>query len=360
MILMLHLAKNFMSSIAAPTTQTLPKKTTDTGSRIALIFTGGTIAVTTDKNAGPVPNLKGSQILERIPEVGRYLPNVETIVYDFSVLPGPQMSPSMMISLAEFVSAVLEDVDGAVITHGTDTLEESAFLLDLCIDTQKPIVFTGAMHHSLDAGWDGGRNLIDSLGVASSNAFQNEGVLTVLGGSINSAQEVTKSSTTRSDTFRSLDFGPLGMVDVLASTPPIKLRSSRQRFHIALNEEADLPRVELFKTYVGMDDHLFAFAIKEGVSGIIVEAMGQGNVPPGALNGIARAREMHIPVVICSRCPSGAVRPYYAYEGAGRDLEKLGCLFAPYLNGQKARLKLMLALAARYDEAKLATIFSLE
>src|SRR5690242_18197248 len=92
-------------------------------SRIALIFTGGTIAVTTDKNAGPVPNLKGKQILERIPEVEKYLPQVETTVYDFSVLPGPQMSPSMMISLAEFVSAVLEECDGVVITHGTDSLE---------------------------------------------------------------------------------------------------------------------------------------------------------------------------------------------------------------------------------------------
>ncbi|HET9136216.1 MAG TPA: asparaginase [Candidatus Kapabacteria bacterium] len=346
-----------LEPIADANTSAEQQPASEFSSRIALIFTGGTIAVTTDKNAGPIPNLKGKQILERIPEVEKYLPQVETTVYDFSVLPGPQMSPSMMITLAEFVSAVLEECDGVVITHGTDSLEECAYLLDLVIDTPKPIVFTGAMHHSLDAGWDGGSNLIDAIGVAASAVFRNEGVLTVLNGAINSAAEVTKSHTSSSDTFRSMDFGPLGSVEILACIPPVKLRPASKRVHLALSEDSELPRVELFKTYTGMDDHLFAFAIKEGVQGIVVEAMGQGNVPPGALNGIARAREMHIPVVITSRCPSGAVRPYYAYEGAGRDLEKLGCLFAPYLNGQKARIKLMMALACGAGEELLKEIF---
>jgi L-asparaginase len=337
--------------------QTLTAETANGEKRIALIFTGGTISVTTDSKAGPVPNLKGKDILERIPEIGKYLPAVETAVYDFAMLPGPHMSPAMMMTLADVAGAVLEDADGIVITHGTDSLEETAYFLDLTIDTSKPIVFTGAMHHSMDAGWDGSRNLIDAIGVASSEAFKNEGVLVVMNGSVDSAQEVTKFHTIRTDTFHSPDFGPLGNVNILASEPATKLRSARKHDHIALNDESELPRVELFKTYTGMDDMLFAFALSEGAAGIVVEAMGQGNVPPGALNGIARACEKKIPVVICSRCPSGAVRPYYAYEGAGKELEKLGCLFAPYLNGQKARLKLMLALAAGYDSEQLATLF---
>ena len=329
-------------------------------SRIALIFTGGTISVTTDKNAGPVPNLKGSEIIARIPEIAAYLPNIETVVFDFAMLPGPHMSPAMMLTLADFTSAVLEQCDGAVITHGTDSLEESAYFLDLILGTEKPIVFTGAMHHSLDSGWDGGRNLIDSLGVASSAAFRNEGVLVVMNGSIDSAQEVTKSHTTRTDTFKSLDFGPLGSVNILGSSAPHKLRSARPRTNLIVHEDAELPRIELFKTYSGMDDQLFAYAIKEGVDGIVVEAMGQGNVPPGALNGIARACEKKIPVVICSRCPMGAVRPYYAYEGAGKELEKLGCFFAPNLNGQKARLRLMLAMASGHTIGTLGKIFSVD
>lgn len=328
--------------------------------RIALIFTGGTISVTTDKNAGPVPNLKGSEILGRIPEIGKYLPHVEISVFDFAILPGPHMSPAMMTTLADFTSAVLESCDGVVITHGTDSLEESAYFLDLALDTPKPVVFTGAMHHSMDAGWDGARNLIDAIGVASSEKYRGEGVLVVMNGEIDAAQSVTKSHTTRTDTFKSLDFGPLGSVNILGSAPPEKRRVAHKRVHIPLTEDGELPRVELFKTYAGMDDQLFAYALEMGVNGIVVEAMGQGNVPPGALNGIARACERKIPVVIVSRCPSGAVRPYYAYEGAGKELERLGCLFAPYLNGQKARLKLMLALAANYNAEALSQLFTLD
>ena len=106
-----------------------------------------------------------------------------------------------------------------------------------------------------------------------------------------------------------------------------------------------------------MGDMFFKAAIENGVKGIVVEAMGQGNVPPGVMNGIARACEMKIPVVITSRCYSGPVRPYYAYEGAGLELERLGCLFAPLLSGPKARIKLMLALAAGYNADKLKEIF---
>jgi L-asparaginase len=165
-------------------------------------------------------------------------------------------------------------------------------------------------------------------------------------GVIHAANEVTKAHTLRSDTFRSPDFGPLGSVNTLEMSAPEKLRSSKGRLHIELFDDAELPYVELFTTYAGMDDVLFRYAMENNASGIVVEAMGQGNVPPGVMNGIARAREKHFPVVITSRCPSGPVRPYYAYEGAGLQLQKLGCYFAPYLTGPKARLKLMLIVAA--------------
>lgn len=317
---------------------------------IALIFTGGTIAVTT-KHAGPVPALRGKEILERIPEIKSYLPNVEVDIFDFATLPGPHMSPEMMLTLADFIRAVGDDADGIVIAHGTDTLEETAYFLDLVTDSSKPIVFTGAMHHSLDAAWDGGKNLIDAVAVASSPLFHDEGILVVMDGSIHAANEVTKAHTTRTDTFRSPDFGPLGSVNILQMSPPEKLRSSKGRVHIELYDDAELPYVELLTTYSGMDDTLFRLSMENNVGGIVVEAMGQGNVPPGVLNGIARAREKRFPVVITSRCPSGPVRPYYAYEGAGMDLQKMGCQFAPYLTGPKARLKLMLVIAAgKVDE----------
>jgi L-asparaginase len=333
------------SPVLSDTLDTIVASSTATKTSIAVIFTGGTIAVTT-KHAGPVPALRGKEILERIPEIKSYLPNVEVDIFDFATLPGPHMSPEMMLTLTDFIRAVGDDADGIVIAHGTDTLEETAFFLDLVTDSSKPIVFTGAMHHSLDAAWDGGKNLIDAVAVASSPLFHNEGILIVMDGAIHAANEVTKAHTIRIDTFRSPDFGPLGSVNILQMSPPEKLRSAKGRFHIELFDDVELPYVELLTTYSGMDDTLFRYSMDNNVSGIVVEAMGQGNVPPGVLNGIARAREKQFPVVITSRCPSGPVRPYYAYEGAGLELQKMGCHFAPYLTGPKARLKLMLLIAA--------------
>lgn len=333
-----------MSSLAlSETPQTAAA--TATKASVALIFTGGTIAVTT-RHAGPVPVLRGKEILERIPEIKSYLPNVEVDIFDFATLPGPHMSPEMMLTLADFIRALGDDVDGIVIAHGTDTLEETAYFLDLVIAHSKPIVFTGAMHHSLDTAWDGGKNLIDAIAVAASPLFHNEGVLVVMDGVIHASNEVTKAHTTRSDTFRSPDFGPLGSVNTLQMSSPEKLRSVRDRLHIELTDDIELPYVELLTTYAGMDDMLFRCAIENDAKGIVVEAMGQGNVPPGSMNGISRAREKRLPVIITSRCPSGPVRPYYAYEGAGLELHKLGCHFSPYLTGPKTRLKLMLLIAA--------------
>jgi L-asparaginase len=346
-------------SLTAEVTEEVPqsKSIAEKTPRIAAVFTGGTIAMTATQKKGVIPTLAGKDIISRIPELQEYLPNVEVEVYDFATLPGPHISPEMMLTLASFVRALLERVDGIVVTHGTDSMEESAFFLDLVIGDHKPIVFTGAMHPSTDAGWDGGKNLLDAFAVAGSEEFWDQGVIVVLDGTVHAASEVIKSHTTRTDTFKSADFGPLGTVHVLEHAKPHRSREPHHRLSIPMNDDEDLPYIELLKAYSGMDDQLFVSAIKAGAAGIVVEAMGQGNVPPGAVNGIARACETGIPVIVTSRCSAGPVRPYYAYEGAGKELEKLGCLFSPYLSGPKARIKLMLALAAGYSRTQLREIF---
>jgi L-asparaginase len=342
---------------------------------IAAVFTGGTIAVSANKTSGVAPALSGREIMERVPEIAQYLPSVRVQVHDFSTLPGPHISPEMMLTLAGFVRALSdrsskndgssrddgsfkEHADGIVITHGTDSMEESAYFLDLVIGDLLPVVFTGSMHTSTDAAWDGGRNLVDSLAVAASPAFRNMGTLVVMNGEVHAASEVTKTHTMNPGTFRSLDFGPLGTVNTLALIEPRRTREPHKRMTIALGEDAELPYVELLKTYSGMDDMLFVAALKAGAAGIVIEAMGQGNVPPGVVNGISRAREMSIPVIVTTRCQSGPVRPYYTYEGAGRELEHLGCIFAPYLTGPKARIKLMVALAAGMEGEELKELWA--
>ena len=344
---------------------------------IAAVFTGGTIAVSANKTTTVVPALSGREIIARVPEIAQFLPSVRVTVHDFATLPGPHISPEMMLTLAGFVRALVdpssadrssadrssddrsskEHAEGIVITHGTDSMEETAYFLDLVIGDLLPIIVTGSMHTSTDAAWDGGRNLVDALAVAASPAFRGMGTLVVMNGEILAASEVTKTHTMNPGTFRSLDFGPLGKVNTLALEAPCRTREPMRRRTISLADDAELPYIELLKTYSGMDDRLFIAALKAGAAGIVVEAMGQGNVPPGVINGISRAREMNIPVVITTRCQSGPVRPYYAYEGAGRELERLGCIFAPYLTGPKARIKLMVALAAGIEGERLREIW---
>ena len=324
---------------------------------VAAVFTGGTIAVSANKNSNVVPVLTGREIMERVPEIAQYLPSTRIQVHDFATLPGPHMSPEMMLTLAGFVGVLQQHTDGVVITHGTDSMEECAYFLDLIIGDHTPIVFTGSMHTSTDAAWDGGRNLVDALSVAGSQTFRDSGVMVVMNGYVHAASEVTKTDTLRSDTFRSPDFGPIGTINTLAMDDPRKFRGPRTRHHIPLPEDVELPYVELLQSYSGMDDNLFVAALKGGAKGMVIEAMGQGNVPPGVINGISRAREMNIPVIITSRCLSGPVRPYYTYEGAGRELEKLGCIFSPYLSGPKARIKLMLAIAGGISGDALLQLF---
>jgi L-asparaginase len=348
-----------MSTVDSPAVQQVSQATPTNGkrARVAVVFTGGTISMTANDKGGPKPQLSGKQIMERVPEIATYLPDVQVDVHDFATLPGPHISPEMMANLSEFVKAIGEFNDGIVITHGTDTLEESAYFLDLTVGDNATVVFTGSMHASTDNAWDGPRNIIDAIAVAASKDFKKQGVLVCLDHTIHAASEVTKFDTMRDDTFRSHDFGPLGSVNILRSQPPLRTRSPHNRCTMKWNDDEELPHVELLKAYTGMDDRLFVTVLQSGASGVIVEAMGQGNVPPGAVNGIARACEMNVPVVITSRCQSGPVRPYYAYEGAGLELKRLGCLFAPYLTGPKARIKLMLALSAGYDCTKLEELF---
>src|ERR1019366_962078 len=153
---------NFVTEETEILNRALAAKTKNDAASIAAVFTGGTIAVSANKTSNVVPALSGREILERVPEIAQYLPALQIHVHDFSTLPGPHISPEMMLTLASFVRALKEHADGFVITHGTDSMEESAYFLDLVIGDSFPVVFTGSMHTSTDAAWDGGKNLVDA------------------------------------------------------------------------------------------------------------------------------------------------------------------------------------------------------
>ncbi|HET6344237.1 MAG TPA: asparaginase, partial [Myxococcota bacterium] len=296
-----------------------------------------------------VPTLTGAQIASAVPELRGF----ELTHIDFGQLPGPHMTLERVLQLATHVrDALARGADGVVITHGTDTIEETAYLLDLLHHDPRPVVIVGAMRTSDDLSWDGPVNLFSGCLVAGDRTAQNRGVMVVMNNTINAASEVTKTYTEAIDTFVSPDTGPLGIVDlrrVIFYRHPV----SRAR----LPWVDTIRRVELIEATSGCDGLLIDAACDAGCAGLVIAAMGRGNVPPPMFTAIERAIARGVAVVVVSRCWGGRVAPVYGYDGGGARLMASGAVFAPWLNGPKARIALSLALAAGYDAQRLRVLF---
>ena len=320
---------------------------------ILIVFTGGTFSMKIDKKitGGAIPRYSGEELLKKIPEAKK-LANISC--YDFGKYPGPHVTPEIMIELSMQLRKRIAEkkYDGIVVIHGTDTLEETAYLIDLTIKTEVPIVFTGAMKNSSEPDWDGPRNLCDSIRVCLNQNSKGMGVLVCLHGEVNAASEVTKIYSNEIETFQSLDFGSLGFVHegrVIYNRVPRHLE--------IINTDRVISNVDLLTVYAGMDEKFFKHSANSGTEGLVIEALGIGNVPPLAFKGVEYVIKRNIPVVLVSRCPAGETDNIYAYPGAGKHLHKLGVIFTDYLNGQKARIKLMLALTKTTERKILAKLF---
>jgi L-asparaginase len=309
--------------------------------RIAIFFTGGTISMRVDpQTGGPIPALSGEEIVAQVPGLGEI---AEYEIINFARLPGPHMTPPKMLELARDVAARLGDetIAGAVVTHGTDTLEETAYLLDLLLAEEKPVVFVGAMRNSSELSWDGPGNVRAAVRVAADPQTRGLGVIVAMGDQLLAAAEATKTHTEATDTFQSRDFGSLGLID---KDRIIIARRPARREHIAAKRLEE--RVEIIKLAAGADGRLINFALDDGARALVIEGLGRGNVPVAALPAIERAVGLGLPVVITSRCPRGRVLDTYAYEGAGRQLKRMGAILGGLLPSHKARIKLMVMLGA--------------
>ena len=317
---------------------------------IGLLFTGGTISMRLDPSTGAaVPALGAQEILAQVPGI-RDVARLE--IEDFARMPGPHVTPDEMWRLAVRAAAWLErpDIDGLVITHGTDTIEETAFLLDLVLTSPKPVVMVGAMRTVSDPSWDGPANLVAAVRVASSPDSRGRGVLVVMDEQILPAREARKVHTEASGSFATPEFGPLGVVD--AGTVVYKRGIERRREWRDPQAAPGLrvarldTRVDLIQTYTGMDDRLIRTVVTAGAKGLALVAFGRGNVPPSIMPAIREAVASGVAVTVSSRCVAGRVRPRYGYAGGGLDLERAGAILAGDLSGAKARLLLMVALGA--------------
>lgn len=307
--------------------------------QIVVLTTGGTIAMRADAQAGgAVPVLNGADFGDAFPR------DVEVLTEEFSNLPSAHFTLEHIWNLSRRVAALVADesVDGVVVTHGTDTLEESAYLCDLTINTRKPIVFTGAMRTISELGYDGLANIASAIRVAADEAAIACGTLVVFNDEIHAARDVTKTNTTALETFLSPEFGAIGRIDFAGVR--IARKPTRREFIPASRLESN---VHLLKLAVGMSEGLLEYLVDVvGARGIVLEALGGGRVPPWWLPTIERAVSVGVIIAITSRVGTGRTVDRYGYVGAYRDLEKIGCLFAHGLNGQKARIKLMAALGA--------------
>ncbi len=315
---------------------------------IGILFTGGTISMKFDPAAGAaVPALGAAEILAQVPDLAA-VADVE--VEDYARLPGPHVTPDEMWRLARRAAAWLErpDIDGLVITHGTDTIEETAYLLDLVLTSDKPVVLVGAMRTVSDASWDGPANLLAAVRVAAAPASRSRGVLVVMDEQVLPAREARKVHTESAGAFATPEFGPVGVVDagVVLYRRASQARSAWR--DPAAGAGLRVPRidtrVELVQAYTGMSDRVVRAAVADGTRGLAIVAFGRGNVPPAIVPAIRDVIRSGVIVTISSRCVAGRVRPRYAYPGGGLDLVRAGALLAGDLSGAKARLLLMVAL----------------
>jgi len=304
--------------------------------RILVLHTGGTIAMKEDSLTGGVSPDVSNPLMDAPIHIDE---DVELIVEDIFNLPSPHMTPTEMLQLKERIQlAHISGVTGVVITHGTDTLEETAFFLDTTIGSQLPIVITGAMRSSNEIGSDGLYNFESAIRVAKCPEANNKGVLVVMNDEIHSARYVTKTHTTNIATFRTPTLGPIGLVTKHRILFMQELLNSQQ---------IDVDRVDglfpIMKAYAGMTGELFEALADSQIDGLVIEALGAGNLPPQTIEPLKKLIDRQIPVVLVSRCFNGIAEPVYDYPGGGIELQQLGIIFCNSINSQKARIKLLIA-----------------
>lgn len=308
---------------------------------IVLVFTGGTISMRHDPTAGgAVPSLRGHEIVALAPGIDQ-IAGLE--IDDWGAFPGPHMTPSRMWALRERIVEHLArpDVDGVVVTHGTDSLEESAYLMARSVASEKPVVFTGAMRTSSDLGWDGPGNLGGAVRVAASGEARGSGTVVVISDRIYAALDVTKAHTSKLEAFDSPGLGPLGVID----DGQVIFRRALPSPTSPLSPLELAEPVDIIYTYSGADSRLLDASRERGL-GVVIAGMGRGNVPPAMVDGIERWLDARKPVVMTSRIARGRVGCTYGYPGGGRRLAELGVIFAGPRRPQQARIDVMLALGA--------------
>lgn len=314
---------------------------------VVVVATGGTIAMKYDEaSQGLVPACSGADLAAAVPGLSTIAP-LEFI--QFSNIASPAMTPQNMWDLHVRIEEILarDDVAGVIVTHGTDTLEETSYFLDLLHHGEKPIVTTAAMRGAGDTSPDGPMNIYCAVKTAASSEARGMGVLVCLNETLHAPGEVTKTHSANPATFQSPWWGPVGYVDC----DKIVLRRKSlgvKRFR----PSALTARVDVIKAMTGSGREYIDFAVAQGCKGIVIEGFGRGNLPPAMIPGIADAVQKGVAVVLTTRTVGGRVLDVYGYPGSVTDSRRAGIAMGGEISAAKARLKLMLLLSEQPEIAR--------
>lgn len=307
---------------------------------VQFIATGGTIAMKVDPvTRGVVPAISGDDLMQTVPDAGKYA-TIE--VNNFSAMSANYVEPKWWTRLTRAVDDALArpEVAGVVIAHGTDTMEETAYWLDLTVKSNKPVILIGAQRNASSSDFDGPRNLLNAIRIATTPEAVGQGVMLAMNNQINAARAVTKTHTGNVETFKSGDFGFIGEV---WDDKVVFSRTALRRQHIDIGS-AEMPRVEILAMFGGADGSLLRYAVDQGAKGIVVQAVGMGNMNVSMYEAVKYALGRGVPVVIATRVPNGRTMPLYGFVGGGKTTFDAGAVMAGDLSPQKARLLLMLKL----------------
>ncbi|MGY3749560.1 asparaginase [Vagococcus acidifermentans] len=306
--------------------------------KILVIHTGGTISMKQETD-GTVTLSAENPLLGKEDLLPSDIQLFEEEIFN---LPSPHIRLEDMLAVKRRIDRAQEEgFYGVVVTHGTDTLEETAYFLDVTLEKRISVVLTGAMRSSNEIGSDGLYNFIRAVITAANADSANQGVLVVFNDEIHSAQFVTKTHTTNVNTFRTPTFGPVGLISK-NGVYFVKEAVERQTYAI----ETVAGTVPLLKAYAGMDGTMFEMCLAKKVDGLVIEAFGAGNLPPSTLPAVQALIDSGIPIALVSRCSNGMAEDIYDYQGGGVGLKKMGVMFVKGLTGQKARIRLIIGINA--------------
>ena len=312
--------------------------------KVIILTTGGTIASRTS-----APMIDGPALVQAVPDLLSY---ADIEVEEFSRIGSSQMKPEHWLKLAKRINDLFHsdpDLNGVVITHGTDTMEETAFFLNLTVKSDKPVVLVGSMRSANEISADGPANLLNAVRVAVTEESIGKGVLLVLNEDISGARDVWKTDNRRVHTFQSSSAGFLGTVDpdtVLFFQNSLRLHTTQTEFDISVLDQ--LPRVEILTDFTGIDPSLVSDFVSRKPDGLVIRTFAGGRMSAGMREGLMKAG-VDIPKVITSRVPGGRIvgKPHYDFPA----------VIAADLPDNKARILLMLGLTSSKDLKELQRIF---